>query len=248
MPTWKRYEELRPDELETLIAQSPVAHWPLGLLEHHGWHLPIGFDGLKADRTCQRLAQRTGGVLLPVMWWGGGGGHDIFKWTHYQNEAAITTMLAETSRQLLSYGFRVLVLMAGHYPWQGFLDAVVPTLRDEFPDALILAGTEATICGDAVDIQGDHAAREETSFGMALFPELVALDALTTGRDDSVWPGSQPPPAGRRHPKVEFDPSAPLFAQMGEDARKASAEHGEKGIAQVVDHLSRTINDCLNNP
>ena len=116
------------------------------------------------------------------------------------------------------------------------------------PDALILAGTEATICGDAVDIQGDHAAREETSFGMALFPELVALGALTTGRDDSVWPGSQPPPADRRHPKVEFDPTAPLFAQVGEDARKASAEHGEKGIAQVVDHLSRTINDCLNNP
>ena len=49
----------------------------------------------------------------------------------------------------------------------------------------------------------------------------------------------------RRHPKVEFDPSAPLFAQMGEDAREATAERGEAGIAQVVDHLSQSINDFL---
>lgn len=246
MPTYKRYEELRPDQLEALVAEAPIAHWPLGLLEHHGWHLPIGFDGLKAERTCRRLATRTGGALLPTMWWGGGGGHDVFKWTHYQSEKAIAAMLAATSRQLLTYGFRVLVLMAGHYPWQSFLDAAVPALRAEFPNALILAGTEVSVCGDAVQIQGDHAAREETSFGLALFPELVELDALTPGRDHTVWPDGEPPPADLRHPKVEFDPAAPLYAQMGEDARNASAAHGEEGIAQVVDHLARTIDIFLN--
>ena len=46
MATRYRYEELRPDQLELLLKEVPVAHWPLGLLEHHGWHLPIGFDGL----------------------------------------------------------------------------------------------------------------------------------------------------------------------------------------------------------
>ena len=245
MPAWMRYEELRPDELEALLAESPVAHWPLGLLEHHGWHLPIGFDGLKAERTCTRLAEKTGGVILPTMWWGGGGAHDVFKWSHYQNEEAIAAILADTSRQLLCYGFRVLVLMAGHYPWQSFLDIAVPILRREFPDALILAGTEISICGDAVQLKGDHAAREETSFGMALFPELVKLDALTPGRSNAVWASGHPPPEHRRHPEVEFDPSAPLFAQMGEDAREATAERGEAGIAQVVDHLSQSINDFL---
>ena len=246
MPAWKRYEELRPDQLEALLAEAPIAYWPLGLLEHHGWHLPIGFDGLKAERTCRRLAGRTGGVLLPVMWWGGGGGHDVFKWTHYQREEAITSMLVETSRQLLGYGFKVLVLLAGHYPWQSFLDAHIPALRADFPEALILAGTELSICGDAVQIRGDHAAREETSFGLALFPGLVDLGALTPDRDDSIWPGGEPPPVERRHPKVEFDPAAPLYAQMGEDARQASAEHGNTGLDQLVDHLSLTIDDFLN--
>jgi len=35
-------------------------------------------------------------------------------------------------------------------------------------------------------------------------------------------------------------------AQMGEDARNASAAHGEEGIAQVVDHLAQTIDAFLN--
>ena len=50
MPEWKNYEELRPDQLEAQLEESPIAFWPLGLLEHHGWHLPIGFDGIKAQR------------------------------------------------------------------------------------------------------------------------------------------------------------------------------------------------------
>ena len=67
---WKRYEELRPDELAELVQRTPVAFWPLGLIEHHGWHLPVGYDGLKAEQLCRRIATRTGGVILPVMWGG----------------------------------------------------------------------------------------------------------------------------------------------------------------------------------
>ena len=134
--------------------------------------------GIKARRTCERIAARTGGLMLPTMWWGGGGGHDVFKWSHYQPPEAITAMLDTTARQLLDFGARALVLLAGHYPWQSFLDETVPALRADYPDALVLAGTEVSICGDAVQLKGDHAAKEETSFGLALFPEWVDLGAL----------------------------------------------------------------------
>ncbi|HIG47868.1 MAG TPA: hypothetical protein EYQ20_16075, partial [candidate division Zixibacteria bacterium] len=59
-PQWRHYHELRPDELAALRDENPVAFWPLGLLEHHGWHLPVGFDGIKAERLCIRIAERTG--------------------------------------------------------------------------------------------------------------------------------------------------------------------------------------------
>ena len=72
MANWKNYEELKPSELEKEIKNNPIAYWPLGLIEHHGWHLPIGFDGIKAYQFCKKLAEKNCGLILPTMWWGGG--------------------------------------------------------------------------------------------------------------------------------------------------------------------------------
>lgn len=35
-PTWRRYEELRRDELAAVVREAPVAFRPPALLEHHG--------------------------------------------------------------------------------------------------------------------------------------------------------------------------------------------------------------------
>ena len=68
MPTWHRDGDLRPYQFEFLLKEAPVTHWPLGLLEHYGWHLPIGFDRLDTSPICRCLTDRIGGMLLPVMW------------------------------------------------------------------------------------------------------------------------------------------------------------------------------------
>jgi creatinine amidohydrolase/Fe(II)-dependent formamide hydrolase-like protein len=74
-----------------------------------------------------------------------------------------------------------------------------------------------------------------------LLPELVDMRALHPGRDLSAWPEGKAPPVEKRHPGVCFEPNEPLFAQMGEDARTASAERGEEAIAQLVNYLAETI-------
>jgi hypothetical protein len=76
---------------------------------------------------------------------------------------------------------------------------------------------------------------------LALLPEYVDLDALQPGHDRSAWPGGQAPSRESWHPGVEFDPTEPLFAQMGEDARTASAERGEHHIGQLVEAIAARI-------
>ena len=238
---WKRYEELRPDELAELVQRTPVAFWPLGLIEHHGWHLPVGYDGLKAEQLCRRIATRTGGVILPVMWWGAGGGHDRFLWTHYQDPAATAAVLTTTARQLLQFGFRVLLLVAGHYPWQGLLDEHLPPLQRQFANRLLLWGTEVSLGGDAVKQAGDHAAREETSYGLALFPHLVEQGALSPGRGDSAWPEARPPPEESRHPGVCASiPQIPCLRRWGRmPARLRPKEGGGAGPARRTRGVNR---------
>lgn len=239
------YERMRPDELSAMVAKSPVAYWPLGLLEHHGWHLPIGFDGLKADGLCERLARRVGGIILPTMWWGGGGGHHVFRWSHYQPESAYAEIVTNTVGQLFDHGFRAIVLLAGHYPWQQTLDRIVPSLRADNDQGLILAGTELTVGGD-LGLSGDHAALEETSYGLALFPGLVDMKAMTSGRGGSdIWPKSGPPEKSEQHPAVEFDPAQPLFAQMGQDPRMGSGARGTYSANTLLDELQQQLEQFL---
>ena len=134
----------------------------------------------------------------------------------------------------------VIVLLAGYYPWKAILEPHVPELQRKHPDVLFLWGTEIEIA-EGVHLPGDHAAREETSYGLALFPEWVALEALRPGRDASAWPGGKAPPVESQHPGVCFDPAAPLFAQMGEDARTATAARGEEAISRLVAQLAAQI-------
>jgi len=243
---WGRFEELRPDQLQRIVDAAPVAYWPLGLIEHHGWHLPVGFDGLKAQRLCRRLAERTGGVLLPVMWWGGQGGHGAFKWTLYQSTAAARAVLETTVLQLIEFGFRCIVLVAGHYPWRSLLAKVLPGVAERHPDVLLIAGTETDIGAPELTLPGDHASRWETAYGLALLPELVDMDALTPGRDEAAaWPCSGPPAQEGRHPHVCFDAADPLFAQAGEDARSADAAEAAALLDSLVDHVASRVHCWL---
>jgi creatinine amidohydrolase len=239
---WANFVELRPDDLQRIVDETPVVYWPLGLIEHHGWPSPVGFDGLNARGMCLRMVQRTGGLMMPVMWWGGGGGHDPFKWTFYQPMDATQAIFENTMRKLIDFGFRCIVPWPGHGPWSWILDKVLPPLVEAHPDLLIVGAPGVPRRPEGLEFKNGHAGRWEAAYGLAHFPELMDLDAPGRDRDVSkVWPPGQPPPEGERHPKVNFDASSPRFAQVGEDARDASAEDVEATIRAVVDHVAGLV-------
>ena len=64
------YEELRPQEFSDRLAKAPIAYLPLGTLEWHGLHLPLGADGLQSGGFFQILARRVGGIVLPMLFVG----------------------------------------------------------------------------------------------------------------------------------------------------------------------------------
>src|SRR5690606_18487082 len=76
-----RAELLSPEELDGRIAASPIAYLPLGTLEFHGPHLPIGLDAFTGHAVCVDAARRSGGIVLPSVYQGFGGGHGHYPWT-----------------------------------------------------------------------------------------------------------------------------------------------------------------------
>ena len=48
----------------------PVAYLPLGTLEWHGPHMPLGADGIQSKELFVRVAEKVGGVVLPMLFMG----------------------------------------------------------------------------------------------------------------------------------------------------------------------------------
>src|SRR3990172_12625313 len=110
-----RYEESRPAELRNMISKTPVAYVPVGALEWHGEHGPLGLDGIKAHALCEFAAERTGGVVFPSMFWGA---FDTmpFPFTLHFKRAGWTKLIRKTLPQLKNWGFKMIVMLNGHYP------------------------------------------------------------------------------------------------------------------------------------
>ena len=182
----RRYERLRPDELERLQAEAPVAYAPLGPMEFHGPHLPVGVDAFEAHGLCLRAAARSGGVVLPPSYLASGCLDLPF--TLDFDHGLVHAWARATLGQLARRGFRVVVVLTGHGPLDlGHLlkracaeaEAAEPGLRAyglcwlELNAARMRApdGGEPTVV--------DHAALVETSWMLDLEPELVRLERLS---------------------------------------------------------------------
>ena len=65
-----RFDMMRPEEIISEKKRCPVVYLPVGPLEWHGPHLPLGTDSLIAQEIALRVVQKTGGVVLPPFFWG----------------------------------------------------------------------------------------------------------------------------------------------------------------------------------
>ncbi len=54
------YVNCRPDQLKDAIDEFPLALIPHGALEWHSLHMPLGFDGLKAENLLRKVGNSLG--------------------------------------------------------------------------------------------------------------------------------------------------------------------------------------------
>ena len=177
------YEFVRPARVRQVLEETPIAFLPVGCVEYHGPHLPLGVDMLTTDAMCHRTAAITGGLVLPPLWLASG----VLPLPH--SITVDTTVLRSVVRpilhQLAEGGFKVIIVFSGH----GALDHLhvlreeTDRLMDEFPDvnALTTVWNELN-AGMEGDIH-DHGAKVETSYLMEFHPHTVDLTTLEDDPD-----------------------------------------------------------------
>lgn len=220
------YEVALPKEFGEELARAPVAYLPWGALEWHGRHLPLGLDALKAHRLCELVAARAGGIVIPPVWCGHSTlAEDGLPYTLEFSRNAVMLLLEEYLAQLAAVGFRLVVVLTGHYGPK-HVSALVEaantfTLFGRHPDTTVWVLPEYELARD-LGYRGDHAARWETSILMHLRPDLVEIERL--------------------------DDRTATEGIIGEDPRTtASEELGAKAVERIVENLSRRVTAFLSS-
>ena len=173
---------LRPKQLERLIEECPIAWIPMGALEWHSYHLPLGADGIKAESLIRKAATLFGGgIIFPCRYWGS---NSTLKFpytleipTKWQNK-----FLKSTIKKIYDMGFKVIILLSGHYPndFVSMLRKSALNFMDKHPDSYVFAAPEYVLLWDQ-GYFGDHAAMWETNLLLGLYPEYVDINELPDG-------------------------------------------------------------------
>jgi creatinine amidohydrolase len=135
-----RFEMLRPGQLRAELERAPLVFLPVGPLEYHGPHMPVGIDPLNAAFCAREACRRLGkGVVMPTLYmgtererpdwmleslgfskgdWVVGMDFPTATWkSHYYQEHIFGLMVASTLEMLISQGYKAIVIVNGHGAW-----------------------------------------------------------------------------------------------------------------------------------
>ena len=183
-----KMEELTSPQFVTAIAKAGgVCVIPLGIIEKHGPHLPLGTDMIVARETAFRAAKEEYAVVFPPYYTG-----QILEGKHQPGTIAyspelIWKMLDETCNELSRNGLKKIVLMNGHGGNTNFLEYFCQSQLASSRDYVVVLfqphtnpETQKAIMSLRKTPFDSHAGEEETSMVYCINPGLVDIVAAGT--------------------------------------------------------------------
>ncbi len=178
------YEELTaPDFVQAVAKSEATCVIPIGILEKHGPHLPLGTDLIDCREVALRAAQQEYTIIYPAYYVG-----QIFEAKHQPGTIAHSTrmmidLLQETCDELDRNGIKKIILLNGHggneYFLRFFCQAQLASRKDYAVylfDPAEDSSLEAALKKLRKTTLDGHAGEEETSAMLANRPDLAHVD------------------------------------------------------------------------
>ncbi|MEA1784850.1 creatininase family protein [Arenibacter sp. GZD96] len=277
-PLWKEEKvknflpHMTVPEVRELLTKTDMVIIPIGALEQHGLHLPIGTDYLNGVERAKLIAQRANVLVAPVLMAGQSPYHMGFPGTITLPSDLIVAVNFEAVKSLLHHGFKRFLILNAHGGNRALSTFLVDKINQETSGIAVELGaaigpfrkttvnkTESPEKGDKIFDR--HGGINETASSLFLIPNLVAMDnaEIATLRHSShiqkmiqaSLQGDQTAllvllAEGLKAQETGKGTSAAEMSTTGVwgvgDLSKASAAQGEKGTLNFVEAAVQFIN------
>ena len=174
-------------EVEDLLTRSDMVIIPVGALEQHGTHLPMGTDYLNGEERAKLIAQRTDVLVAPILLPGLSAYHMEFAGTVTLPSTLIQEVYVEAAKSLIRHGFKRFLILNAH----GGNDATTTFIVDRInQETAGIAVKLNDVVGPFMDRTASrtlprekpmldrHSGTGETAESLYLIPELVDLKGV----------------------------------------------------------------------
>ncbi len=217
------------------MARVDTVLLPVGTVEAHGMHCPLGADNLAPAELCRRLEARHPDRLLvapPIPY---GHSWDLEAWpgTLSIPSGVFEAYVAEVGKALVRWGMRHIVVVNGHGGNSGALAHAAEAVAD--------VGARVALTNWWIDYRDDiltvtagqgHAGEDETSVVLAIRPDLVDMGHAGVN-----------PYRPRFRVKDQAARGTLLRHAVTGDGRAGTADKGERILSLVTDRLDQLLQD-----
>lgn len=227
-------------EIKEQIEQSKIAILPVGAVEAHGPHLPLGTDNILAERLSEKLAARVNGLILPTLPYGQVWSLRNFPGSITVSNESLTNLIVDIGKSLFKQGFTTFAMVNGHLGNGVAIKEAARVLYETCPSMRVFyffyPGMNKAVeeIRETVSAHGTyfHACEIETSYMLYLSPEHVDMGkAITDIPDIPIYADVMPTPW------EDFTETAVLG-----DAKLATKEKGQYVIDIALENMVKLMN------
>jgi creatinine amidohydrolase len=223
---------------------------PVGSIEQHGPHMPLGTDAYLPYELAQRVGQKRRVVIAPPMYYGArpaprsGGGGRVFPGTTGVSIGALTAVVRDVAEDLFRQGFKRVAVFNGHWEnapaiFEALEAAMMPYHRTH--KALLVNWWELITNDDLKTVfptefpgwEAEHAGIAETSLMEDLLPGLVRSDLKVDGGGARLL----------RYDVIPLPPDAVPPSGVPWKATMASAKIGQAVSKLLLDRILAILDE-----
>jgi creatinine amidohydrolase/Fe(II)-dependent formamide hydrolase-like protein len=263
-PTGIYFQTLTGKEYQKRLKENDLIIIPIGSSENHGPHACSGEDTFLVTRMAEAIAKKTGCTVAEPIWYGSHPFHHLgMPATIVIPEETFIGYLRAVIAGFWNAGFRKQILLNGHGQ-----DYAIPVAMHQFakkyqvPSLIINVNWWFVIKehirdkahGGPFDTPFIHADECETSFSLALFPEMINMKEAVDTKSQSLMPPGHIGMSGSA-----YNMPIPFWQHVGAStieviatpegvvgtATLADVEKAKPGVNAILDYLEKLVNDIM---